>query len=241
MKPDLSATLKPAKKKRIHEKIVIRIRELIAQGELSPGDRLPAERRLAEVFGVSRHAVREAIRTLEQQQIVASKLGDGTYILETQAEQAVEPLASALMCCKGKLAEVLELRKLIEPQIAALAAIHVTKEQLADLREKLDEQRYAIQQGGTGQKEDHDFHKLVAAATGNSLLYSMVISIHDLVAESLEFTLQTDHRRDWAITTHERILEALEARNPDGAFIEMQEHIAYVESLALEQLCENRK
>lgn len=236
MKSDLASSLQATRKKRIHEEIVSQIRELIAEGELKSGDRLPAERRLAEIFKVSRHSVREAIRALEQQHIVTSRLGDGTYVLEKKAEQVIEPLATALERCKGKLAEVLELRKLIEPQIASLAALHVTDAQLAEMRARLDEQIGEIREGRTGTDADCEFHKVIAAATGNSVLQEMVARIHDLVAESRDFTLMTEHRREWAIRTHERIFKALCARDPKGAFKEMHEHIAYVEALALEQL-----
>lgn len=235
MKSD-TAGQKAARKVRLHEEIVSQIRELIAQGELKSGDKLPAERRLAEIFRVSRHSVREAIRALEQLQIVTSKLGDGTYVLEKKEEQVIEPLATALERCRGKLAEVLELRKLIEPQIASLAAQHVTDEQLAGLRAQLDEQIADIQNGNTGSEADCEFHKLIAAATGNTVLLEMVTRIHDLVAESRDFTLQNDHRRDWAVETHERILRALQERDPEGAFREMHDHIAYVEQLALKEL-----
>jgi len=236
VKSELASSLKPARKKRIHEEIVAQIRELIAEGELKSGDRLPAERRLAEIFKVSRHSVREAIRALEQQQIVTSRLGDGTYVLEKKEEQVIEPLATALERCKGKLAEVLELRKLIEPQIASLAAMHVTNQHLKEMRARLDEQIAEIKEGRSGSDADCEFHKVIATATGNSVLEEMVTRIHDLVAESRDFTLMTEHRKQWAIGTHEKIYSAMVARDPEAAFKEMHEHIAYVEALALEQL-----
>ncbi|GFM36715.1 FadR/GntR family transcriptional regulator [Desulfovibrio psychrotolerans] len=236
MKPGTEETPKTVRRVRLHEEIVAQIRELIERGELKSGDRLPAERRLAEIFRVSRHSVREAIRALEQQQIVTSRLGDGTYVLEKKEEQVIEPLATALEKCRGKLAEVLELRKLIEPQIASLAARHVTDAQLAGLRAQLDVQIAEIRGGNSGSEADCEFHKLIAAATGNSVLLEMVSRIHDLVEESRDFTLQNDHRRDWAIETHERILKALQERDPDAAFREMHDHIAYVEQLALKEL-----
>ena len=100
----------------------------------------------------------------------------------------------------------------------------------------MDEQNAAIRRGDTGSEADCEFHKLIAAATGNSVLLEMVTRIHDLVAESRDFTLQNDHRRDWAIETHERILQALKDHDPEAAFREMHDHIAYVEQLALKEL-----
>lgn len=239
MKSTLTSPIKPIRKKRIHEEIVVQIRELIAEGELKSGDRLPAERRLAEIFKVSRQAVREAIRALEQLQIVTSRVGDGTYVLEKKEEQVIDPLATVLERCKDQLAEVLELRKLIEPQIASLAAMHVTDSQLSEMRARLDDQIAETNAGRSGSEEDCEFHKLIAAATGNSVLQEMVARIHDLVAETRDFTLMTEHRKQWAIRTHESIFSALSAHDSEAAFREMHEHIAYVEAIALEQLGKN--
>ncbi len=104
----------------VRNEIANRLRELIACGELRRGDKLPAERHLAEVLGVSRHSVREAIRSLEQQGVLASRRGDGTYVLDDRQELLYGPLGMAVE--QRNIQEVLEFRKLLEPQIASLAA-----------------------------------------------------------------------------------------------------------------------
>jgi DNA-binding transcriptional regulator YhcF (GntR family) len=100
----------------VRNEIANRLRELIACGELRRGDKLPAERHLAEVLGVSRHSVREAIRSLEQQGVLASRRGDGTYVLDDRQELLYGPLGMAVE--QRNIQEVLEFRKLLEPQIA---------------------------------------------------------------------------------------------------------------------------
>ena len=126
MKTHQMPVFKPARRKRLHEEIVGQIRTLIDEGELKSGDKLPPERRLAELFGVSRHCLREAIRALEQQRIVTCRLGDGTYVLSGSEENLIEPFAEVIEQRREKLREILELRRLIEPQIASLAAVNAT-------------------------------------------------------------------------------------------------------------------
>lgn len=221
-----------AKYQRVREEIANQLRELIACGKLRRGDKLPAERQLAEVLGVSRHSVREAIRSLEQQGVLASRRGDGTYVLDDRQELLYGPLGMAVE--QRNIQEVLEFRKLLEPQIASLAARNITDEDISLLREKLNEQKAVIAEGGSGSAHDAEFHLLIAKATGNRVLYEVLIRIHDIVSESRDFTLQTEERRDWAVMTHERVLEALVNRDPEAAFREMHAHIDYVEQIALQ-------
>ncbi|OBQ56290.1 FadR/GntR family transcriptional regulator [Halodesulfovibrio spirochaetisodalis] len=230
------ATQPQAKQRRVHEAIADQLRDVITSGEFPAGKRLPSERKLAEIFSVSRHGVREALRKLEEQGLVFSRQGDGTYVRHIEEAQGRKPVAAALDRNKCRYVEVLELRKVIEPQIAALAAQHITEEELIELRRVLDEQIDEISQGRSGAEADCEFHKLIAAGTKNSVMLEMVTRIHDIVAQSLEFTLENSHRRHWATETHERILRALENRDPETARKEMYEHIAYVESLALSEL-----
>lgn len=218
-------------RKRLHEEIVGQIRALIARGELKSGDKLPPERRLAETFGVSRHCLREAIRALEQQQIVTCRLGDGTYILSEPEENMIEPLAALIEQRRDKLREILEFRRLLEPQIASLAAEHVTDQDLALLRGALARQRGEIARGHSGADEDCEFHLLIARATRNRVLEEVLTRLQDILAESRDQTLQTVPRRQWAVMTHERILAAMEARDGEGARREMLEHIVGVEKI----------
>ncbi|MEZ0575568.1 FadR/GntR family transcriptional regulator [Halodesulfovibrio aestuarii] len=224
------------KQRRVHEHIADQLRDLITSGEFPSGKRLPSERKLSEIFSVSRHGVREALRKLEEQGLVFSRQGDGTYVRKIEEAQGRKPVSAALDRNKCRYVEVLELRKVIEPQIAAIAARYITEEELVELRRVLDEQIDDISQGRNGSEADCEFHKLIAAGTRNSVMLEMVTRIHDIVSQSLEFTLENSHRRHWAIETHERILRALETRDPETARKEMYEHIAYVESLALSEL-----
>ena len=113
---------KPVKKTRVYEEIVAKIKDMIDKGRFKSGDQLPVERELAEVFRVSRSSVREAIRSLESQGLLESRQGNGTYIAKHPVESLVKPLASVICSEKDGQRELFEMRRLIEPQLAFLAA-----------------------------------------------------------------------------------------------------------------------
>src|SRR3990172_8208466 len=119
--------LKVIKKTRIYEEVVSQIHDLIREGKLKASDQLPSERELAETFKVSRTSVREALRALETQGLVVSRTGTGTFVADLPIESLVAPLATLLIEEKSALADIFEMRKLIEPRIAALAAEKATK------------------------------------------------------------------------------------------------------------------
>ena len=114
--------LRAIKKTRIHEEVFSQIHELIKEGRFKARDQLPSERELAEIFKVSRTSVREALRALESQGLIVSRTGMGNFVVDLPVESLVGPLACLLIDEKRALADVFEMRKLIEPHIAALAA-----------------------------------------------------------------------------------------------------------------------
>src|SRR5256884_9256464 len=118
--------LRVIKKIRIHEEVVTQIHELIREGRLKAGDQLPSERELADTFQVSRASVREALRALETHGLIISRTGMGNFTADLPVESLVAPLAKLLTKEKNALADIFELRKLIEPQIASTAADRAT-------------------------------------------------------------------------------------------------------------------
>jgi GntR family transcriptional repressor for pyruvate dehydrogenase complex len=213
---------------RVHEKIVARIGEMIAAGELRTGDRLPPERRLAETFRVSRHAVREALRALEEKGLVRSHVGDGTYVLDREEQSLVEPLAQAIGLGVAKLREIFEFRKLLEPQVAALAATAATTEELTRLGELLGKQRAAV----TSEERtaaDQAFHLGLARATGNSVLVAVFGQLAELLGESRSDSLQSRPRQLVSLQNHERILRALWQGDAQEAAREMLNHLQEIE------------
>jgi len=214
--------------KRVHETIVARIGEMIASGELRTGDRLPPERRLAETFSVSRHSVREALRALEEKGLVRSHIGDGTYVLAREEQSVVEPLARAIGLGVDKLREIFEFRRLLEPQVAALAASSATTEELTRLGELLKKQRAATTDEERA-AADQAFHLGLAGATGNSVLTAVFEQLAELLGESRSDSLQSRPRQMVSLQNHERILQALREGDAPEAAREMRNHLEEIE------------
>lgn len=131
---------KVIKRRRLYQDVVGQIHDLIRDGTLKPGDRLPPERELAEQFEVSRSSIREAMRALELQGLVASRPGSGTFVSTDSLESLVAIIASSLGGAREYLDYTFEVRRLLEPQIAALAAERATEADINRIAEALEHQ-----------------------------------------------------------------------------------------------------
>ncbi len=216
-------------RRRLHEDIVQLFHSLIRQGRLKHGDRLPAERSLAEQFKVSRSSVREAIRSLELQGLVVSKRGSGTFINTDNLDSVLALIAANLNANSDNLPDVFEMRHLLEPPIAALAAQRATDEDVANLRRILHQQRAQIDAGETGVESDTAFHFALASATHNAALIKVVSAVEDILQLSRGRSLQEPGRPQRSLASHWEILETIEARNPDLAQQAMEHHLSTVE------------
>ena len=220
---------KPVKKTRVYEEIVVKIKDMLENGRLKSGDQLPGERELSEVFQVSRSSVREALRTLETQGFLESRQGDGTYIASRPVESLVSPLASAIFSEKDSQMELFEMRRLIEPQLAYLAAERATQEEIAMMEQALVLQEEAVAKGETGTDVDKSFHYIMAKATKNKVLLRLTDSMRDLLAESRDKYLQVEGRPGKSISRHRQVLDAIKARDGELAAQVMLEHVMDIE------------
>jgi GntR family transcriptional repressor for pyruvate dehydrogenase complex len=221
------------KKTRIHEEVFSQIHELIREGRFKARDQLPSERELAETFKVSRTSVREALRTLESQGLIVSRTGTGNFVVDLPVEALVGPLARMLIDEKTALADVFELRKLIEPHIAALAAERATERDIAQLKKIVAKQKEAVSRGETGVDADAELHLCISRATQNQALQKLVSGLMEMLSRSREESLQTDQRRASSIATHRRIVGAIEKHDRSKARSEMLRHIEQVEESVL--------
>lgn len=220
--------LRVVKKTRIYEDIVAQIKGLIADGRLKSGDQLPSERELSEMFQVSRASVREAIRTLESMGLVEIRSGEGTYVASS-VETLLSPLASAILQQKDVLLEVFEARKIVEPEIAALAAERADPEEIEQLEAILKEQARQIGEGETGVEADTAFHSTIAQTAKNKILLRLNDAIMDSLRETRERSLQTDGRPTRSMAGHREILEAIRVKDPVKAREAMLAHLEAIE------------
>ena len=212
---------------RLHEGIVLRLRDLIRQGELRHGSRLPPERALAEQFGVGRSSVREAIRSLELQGLVVTRHGSGSFV-DTQSLDAVATLM-APGNGSGGLVDIFEMRHLLEPQIAALAARRATEGDIERLATILEEQKRQILEGETGVNADTEFHFTLATATHNPALVKVVNAVEDVLRRSRDQYLQRPGRPERSLHSHHEILEMVRVGDDAGARRAMDHHLTAVE------------
>ena len=225
--------LRVIKKTRIHEEVVTQIHELIRRGKLKAGDQLPSERELAETFKVSRTSVREALRTLETKGLIISRTGMGNFIADLPIESLVAPLAKLLIEEKAALADIFELRKLIEPHIAALAAERATNRDIERMKAILEKQSAAVSRGDTGVEADAELHFAIGQATQNQALEKLVSGLMEILSHSREESLQPLDRRRASIESHRKILTAIEQHDKAKAQRAMFHHIEQVEDNVL--------
>lgn len=214
--------------------------KMILDDGMEVGDKLPPERLLAEKFGVTRGLVRLGIQSLAERRILIRRHGDGTYISSVSADVFVkESMAMAIQVQSDLLAEVLEFRRILEPQTASLAAGRISKKDLDALKILVCDQQLQAK-SGVGDL-DAAFHLKLAECSGNSVLFRVMTLINDMLAESRAGRYQSDERQMVSITGHLKILDALEEKNPDKAFQAMRDHLEQVEFLVTKNVAGKKK
>lgn len=221
---------KPVKKTRVYEEIVAKIKDMIEKGRFKSGDQLPVERELAEVFRVSRSSVREALRSLESQGFLESRQGNGTYIASQPVESLVNPLASVIFSEKDGQSELFEMRRVLEPQLAYLAAERATPDDIQTLEKILDMQARETAKGETATDVDKNFHYMLAKASKNRFLLRLTDNIMDLLVESRDKYLQVEGRPENSVIRHRQVLDAIKAGDSEGAARIMRDHLMDIES-----------
>jgi GntR family transcriptional regulator, transcriptional repressor for pyruvate dehydrogenase complex len=238
-KPTLTAggsvQFKTVHKARRYHQVAEQIQRLIAQGVLRPGDRLPAERDLAAQLGVSRSSVRDAIRTLEVTGLLESHHGRGTVIRDLSTDSLVVPLASVLVRKRGMVAELLDVRRMIEPALAARAAQHASGAQIAQLEDILRRQWDKMRRGEDAIAEDSEFHRTIALAAKNSVVLRVLDVLMDLLRESRNQSLQVRGRRERSYAGHVRVLNAIKRRDPAGASRAARQHLTEIQGVVMRQ------
>jgi len=229
----LAGNLQPVSKTKFHEQIVEQVQALIEKGRLKQGDQLPAERELASIFKVSRHSVREAIRVLEQQRVLKSRPGSGTFIIIEDEPSVVESLANAILQEKNALEEIFQFRELLEPQIAGLAARNADTEDIRILENILEKQQKEVDDIQASKVLDEKFHLALARATGNSVLLQVVELFGHILLKSRHESSGSLHRNQLSVKGHKKILDAIKKKDPTAAGNLMAGHLQAIRDLVI--------
>jgi GntR family transcriptional repressor for pyruvate dehydrogenase complex len=226
-------SIKAVEKKRAYEDVVAQIRAFIKDGRLKQGDQLPTERDLSVTFKVSRATIREAIRTLESMKLVQSRQGAGTYVLTSNEENLIQPLAAALFHEKDNIYDIFYVRKIIEPHVAELAANNATPEEINRLAAIIIEHEESVVHGKSGVKFDTAFHGLLGRMSKNSVLERLLSALNDLLEQTRDEYLQDDERAKKSILGHHKVFTAVKNRDCSAALRAMYRHLKEVETIVM--------
>jgi GntR family transcriptional regulator, transcriptional repressor for pyruvate dehydrogenase complex len=204
------------------------IKEMIRNGRLPPGHRLPSERTLSEALRVSRPSVREAIRSLVAMHILETRHGSGTFVSSLSLDELLQPLQFAVTLADSGLRDLFDVQAMIEPGAAALAAERATDEEL-DL---IDAAARSSTAPGLEPDErgirDVEWHALIVRCSHNGLLVNVAHSIRRLSVESRTITVRVPGVLEQAVDDHRRIARAICSRRPDAARKAMARHLEHV-------------
>lgn len=228
--------VKPVQRSRLSQQIVLQLLASIREGRLQPGDRLTAERELADQLQVSRSSLREALRTLEIAGLVESRHGGGTYVRDAFAGTGgtggtgVSPLALLLQSSGDTVGDLWEIRLIVEPEIAARAAVRAAPEDLDKMEELLHRQEAALGDAETALGIDREFHTALAHASRNAVAVRVLELIGSLLLAGRGHFIASTERQKSALRRHREILAAVRDRSPDEAGTAMRRHLQEVES-----------
>jgi GntR family transcriptional repressor for pyruvate dehydrogenase complex len=230
--------IRPVARTRAHEEVARQLRDLMKDGTLRPGDRLPSERELSARFAVSRATIRQALEVLDHSGLIERRMGEGTFALADSATASVTTLVTALRLAQGTLADQLELRLLFEPQVARLAAQRARSADLDVLRQAVSRQEEQLARGIPFVDDDSAFHLAIARAATNDLLAKMVEGIHELLRDSRERSLRAPDALQQSLDGHHRILDAISRHDEEAAYEAMHGHLLDVQRLSLQSVAE---
>ncbi len=212
---------------RLSDQLAALIEAQIDRGALAPGDRLPAEQALARQHGVSRTVVREAVHQLKSQGLVRSRQGSGVFVTEPPAHRALA-FDPKLLESMDAVVQMVELRRVMEGEMAALAAQRATRAQVAAIRRALAAIDEATARGELGVEEDLAFHRSVGEATGNPQFVRLLAILEAYVRDAMTVTKGHESKRaDFMAQVrreHRAILTAIADGNPKAARAAAIEH-----------------
>lgn len=222
-----------ARSPRLHESVTLRLAEPIVAGAIPPGDLLPSEMSLAARFSVSRTVIREALKVLASKGLVEILHGQGVRVLPEIAWSALDPLILAARERQGGLVQLLQdllqVRRIVETEVAALAAQHATVEEVIQLQDMLAQMEAAQDDLDAYNRLDLALHAYLAAITHNRLLPALLRPVSDLLAAGRHVTLHSRGTSAFAHAHHRAIVEAVARRDASAARLAMERHLRLFE------------
>jgi GntR family transcriptional repressor for pyruvate dehydrogenase complex len=217
-------TAAPLEKSDLTDWLILRFKQLISEGTLQPGSKLPSERELSQHFGVSRTSLRPVMKVLSMMGVITQRVGDGTYLSSDASSVLSQPLEFLFLLDETSSQELVETRLLVEPALAAKAAEHATPEQLLIMRQTIAE----IEAAGTDQfriiEADLLFHRIIHQSAGNRLFSRLFQVIHRSMMNMMMLTSQLV-TQEHTLAFHQAIYSAIARHNGAEAARHMRDHL----------------
>lgn len=216
-------------RKKVSELVYEKLKEKIQAGDYPPNSQLPSESGLVKLFGVSRTPIREALSVLAASGLIESRQGGRSWVREINFVDMLEAVQFEMITSE-EVCELLEMRTIIEAEAAALAAVRHTKNDLKRLRESLEAFSMTVKDNQIiGFEADYNFHETIVKAAYNPFLTQTLENLSDLHIKALKFSLSQnlgwERKRKEVFIEHERIYEAIQARDSEAARKAVIEHL----------------
>lgn len=235
---------KPIRPKKLSEEIVEQVQTLISEGQLKPGERIPSEREMASLLGVSRPSVREAFMILEAMGMLEARQGGGTYVRSLTESSLASPLTSMVEKDPKLVHDLLEVRMGLECLSASLAAVRATGDDLKAISSYIEVMNNSVKDGWDP-KTDFKFHYAIATAAHNTIQLHVLNTIHGLFMATLEVSLHNFYNShpnymEILLGQHQAIYNAIVNKDSDGARTAMAEHLLWVQDKLPQVLRESK-
>lgn len=226
-------TFRPTKRDRVSAEIARQLKSAILSGRVKSGAKLPSEKEMAARFQSSRGSVREAIRSLEHAGLLSVRrgFGGGAFVSDGDLRYVTDSLSALIQLGSVSVRHLTEVRLILEPRVAALAAERITDAELARIADHTEKHTEAIEAGQLHATADLGFHRLVAEASRNPALLLFTNSMADLMVQEVVARLDMDEAVNRSnLQFHRRILEAFRSRDPEAASRFMLAHVTEVQN-----------
>ena len=217
--------IKPIQRVHVGEQVFEQLKKLLIQGEWKQGEKIPSENELADMFGVSRITIRQALQKLSTLGLIETKLGEGSFVKKVDVGDNMNLLIPTVYLGENSNMQVFEFREIIDAEAAGLAALRADQKGIERLREILDQMIDSAEKDDSKEfaRQDLEFHMQIGKMTGNSLIIQTNHILREILMKSMEDVIK---RMGYiGVHYHELILDAIEKRDRKRAMDLMREHI----------------
>ncbi len=219
------------KRSMLSDKVAVHLLDMIAKGELKPGEKLPPERELAKALNIGRPALREALSALHMMNVIEIKQGDGVYVSSLSPDILIKPFEVFAALADLEMLALFEIREILEVGIAGMAAQRISDEEIEELHRCLSRLRETTGNSAEFVRLDEELHAIITRSCRNPLLISVMISISSLSHLSRQVAVLFPTFNDQVLTDHEQIVAALETRDVIKSKEAMQAHLSHVREM----------